>query len=95
MRLFYVSWSVCITPGKPVVFEERFEESKLEVVRQLFYRFVSSENFSPPASKEGSFDFMMHTFAKATECDACGKLLAGCFYQGYLCSSKSYDITAS
>ena len=49
-----------------------------------------SENFSPPYSKDNGFDFMMHTFTQATECDTCGKLLAGCFYQGYLCSSKYF-----
>lgn len=46
----------------------------------------SRENFSPPYAKENGHDFMMHTFPLAEECSHCNKFLAGCFYQGYLCT---------
>lgn len=53
-----------------------------------FILIISRDNFSPPHAKENGFDFMMHTFTIAQECDACARFLSGCFYQGYLCSGK-------
>ncbi|KAF6034878.1 hypothetical protein EB796_006828 [Bugula neritina] len=49
---------------------------------------MAMDNYTPEFSKDNGHDFIMHTFTQPTECDACEKLLAGCFYQGYLCSNK-------
>ncbi|XP_067941211.1 guanine nucleotide exchange factor VAV2-like isoform X2 [Watersipora subatra] len=53
---------------------------------------LAIENFDPPSSKENGFEFMMQTFSQATTCDSCNKLLAGCFYQGYLCSKTKLKV---
>ena len=34
----------------------------------------------------GHHSFELHTFEKPFYCDACSKLLYGCYFQGYLCS---------
>ena len=34
----------------------------------------------------GHHSFELHTFEKPFYCDACSKLLYGCYFQGYLCT---------
>ena len=34
----------------------------------------------------GHHSFELHTFEKPFHCDACNKLLYGCYFQGYLCT---------
>ncbi|XP_005108891.2 protein vav [Aplysia californica] len=45
---------------------------------------LALDNSNPAAGR----NFIMHTFDKPRECDVCGKLLRGMFYQGYLCADS-------
>ncbi|KAJ8300453.1 hypothetical protein KUTeg_021972 [Tegillarca granosa] len=45
---------------------------------------LALENTEIPAGT----NYVMHTFEKPTECNVCGKLLRGVFFQGYQCQGK-------
>ena len=41
-----------------------------------------------PFSNSGYHSFELHTFDHPKHCDACHKLLYGCYFQGYFCTCK-------
>jgi len=49
----------------------------------------AKEMSCPREGKKGHHSFELHTFDKPFYCDACQKLLHGCYFQGYHCSGTS------
>lgn len=49
----------------------------------------AKEMSSPRDGKKGFHSFELHTFDHPKTCDACHKLLHGCYFQGYICPSCS------
>jgi guanine nucleotide exchange factor VAV len=45
----------------------------------------AKEVIAPRESNRGNHNFELTTFEEACVCDVCGKLLCGCYFQGYYC----------
>ncbi|XP_076454946.1 guanine nucleotide exchange factor VAV2-like isoform X2 [Babylonia areolata] len=67
--------------------------AKTEEQRQKWLEAIAlALDNTQPAAAGGSRSYVMHTFSKPKECDVCGKLLRGIFFQGYLCQEKQMAV---
>ncbi|XP_076436797.1 proto-oncogene vav-like isoform X3 [Babylonia areolata] len=68
--------------------------AKTEEQRQKWVEAIALalDNTQPAAAAGGGRSYVMHTFDKPHECDVCGKLLRGIFFQGYLCQDNNMAV---
>ncbi|KAK6194806.1 hypothetical protein SNE40_000360 [Patella caerulea] len=67
--------------GTAYTFFAKTEESRQKWLDSIQ---MALDNTQPAAGQ----NFIMYTFEKPRECDVCGKLLRGIFFQGYLCQDS-------
>ncbi|XP_074653804.1 guanine nucleotide exchange factor VAV3-like isoform X2 [Tubulanus polymorphus] len=53
---------------------------------------IALDNNQPDGYRRNNHDFVMHTFTQPTECNVCGRLLRGVFFQGYLCKNSQMAV---
>ncbi|XP_064616127.1 guanine nucleotide exchange factor VAV2-like isoform X2 [Liolophura sinensis] len=68
--------------------------AKTDEVRKKWIEAINLalNNGQPVDSKKVGMEFTMHTFSRPKECDVCGKLLRGVFYQGYYCQERDLAV---